>query len=361
MNQRNGKIEFFRFAFSIIVVLFHLNYTYFNNHYHVTNEITFFSHGCIGVEFFFLVTGWLFAKSCYKKQKMPCILGKDTIQFVGHKWFSVFPFHLIAFIATFISYIFLKKLSLTEIIVHFFQSIPNLFLVQKIGIYANNIIGEEWYISVMILSLAVLYPICRKYYEIFTRVISPLAGIFLVGYLYQKYGCLSNTSVWDGFFQKIQIRAFAEICLGVFAFECSRFISRLHFSTVQKWILSILEYGCYIAVILFTCASVSAKYEVYALYALMIAVILSFSEVTYGLSLFQNRVIFFLGKLSLPLYLSQAFARSIVQRYGSNLHISLQFAIIVLLNVLFALLVYELGKKVKEFMIHYCSKLTVSD
>ena len=58
MNQRNGKIEFFRFAFSIIVVLFHLNYTYFNNHYHVTNEITFFlswMHRC-GI---FLSGHWL--------------------------------------------------------------------------------------------------------------------------------------------------------------------------------------------------------------------------------------------------------------------------------------------------------------
>lgn len=57
MKQRNGKIEFLRFVFSMVVVLFHLNYVYFKDKLLLTDSISFFAYGYIGVEFFFLVTG----------------------------------------------------------------------------------------------------------------------------------------------------------------------------------------------------------------------------------------------------------------------------------------------------------------
>lgn len=360
MNQRNGKIEFFRFIFCIVVVLFHLNYVYFDNTLQFTDSINFFAHGCIGVEFFFLVTGWLFAKFCYTAQNKPVTLGKDTVHYVWHKWFSIFPSHLVAFIITFVATVFFAKLSLSGIIIRFINAIPNLFLVQRIGIYSSDIIGEEWYISVMLLVLAILYPLCRKYYEVFTRIIAPLAGILLAGYLYEKYGPLSNTSIWDGFFLKTQIRGFAEICLGAFAFEGSRYLARLHFSRFQKLFLSAIEYGCYVSVLLFTCSTASAKkYELYALYALLIAVCLSFSNVTYGTSLFQNKLCYLLGKLSLPIYLSQRFARIVIQNTCESWSIPAQFSAIVILNILLAPIVSIGGEKIKNAM--HRSFATISD
>lgn len=354
MAKRNGKIEFFRFVFCMCIIFFHLNLTYFDLEYEIGDYLSFFKHGRIGVEFFFIVTGYLFARSCYKSRNTKLPLGKDTVQFVFHKWYAIFPYHVIAFIVTYITIVIVRQLSFSEGLVRLIDGLPNFFLIQRTGIYANNIIGVEWYVSVMILSLFILYPICKKNYDLFTRVLAPLCGVFLIGYLCEKYGYLSGASIWDGVVSKAQLRGLAEICLGAFIFEVSRFIARYSYSKILRILLTCIEYGCYAAVLLFTCSQVSVKYEAYALYALLVAVCLSFSEVTYGQRLFQNKVCMFLGKISLPVYLAQNAVRLAVEYYCEDLRISAQFVIIIIGIFILALLIYYLGnilsKKTARFL-----------
>ena len=52
-SKRNGKIELMRFVFAIVIACFHLN-------------MGIFSSGMLAVEFFFIVTGYLLAKSLSK-------------------------------------------------------------------------------------------------------------------------------------------------------------------------------------------------------------------------------------------------------------------------------------------------------
>lgn len=350
MTRRNGKIEFFRFIFCMTIIFFHLNLTYFDLEYQIGENFSFFKHGRIGVEFFFIVTGYLFARSCYQTRESKIPLGKDTIQFVFHKWFALFPFHVIAFAITFITIVIVRQLSFTESIARLIKGMPNFFLIQRTGIYAENIIGVEWYVSVMLLSLFILYPVCKRNYDVFTRILAPLTGVFLVGYLSEKYGYLSGASLWDGIISKAQLRGLAEICLGAFAFEVSRFIGRYVFSKFQRFILSCIEYGCYLAVLIFTCSQVGVKYEPYALYMLAVAVCLSFSGVTYGQNLFQNRVCLILGKMSLPVYLSQNAVRLAVEHYCKDtLPVSIQFLIILVGVFSLSVIIYVFGNILGRF------------
>lgn len=69
--QRNGKIELLRFIFCMAVLLFHcekyvLGEPSLEKGYH----LSLFCHGSMGVEFFFLVSGFLMAKSISKKIRM---------------------------------------------------------------------------------------------------------------------------------------------------------------------------------------------------------------------------------------------------------------------------------------------------
>lgn len=361
MKARNGKIEFFRFCFCITVIFYHLNQSYFDLKYEFGEYFSFFRYGKIGVEFFFIVTGFLFARSCYKNKDVNVPLGKDTIQFVFHKWLAIFPYHAIAFFVTFIAIVFIRDYSFFESVARLVKSLPNFFLIQKTGIYSEDIIGVEWYISVMLLSLFILYPICKKYYEVFTRIVSPVIGIFLIGYLCEKYGYVSGVSAWDGIISKVQLRGLAEICIGVFTFEVSRFIHKYSFSKILRFIFSIIEYGCYVAVLLFSCSQVSIKYEAYALYALAAAVCLSFSGLTFGSSLFQNKVFLFLGKLSLPIYLSQTAVRLLVQYFfKGRLSILIQVEMIMAGIFLLSLFIYVTGNKVKKIIISFLKNCKVN-
>lgn len=61
-KKRNGKIDFLKFIMSLIVITYH-----FGNAVNYENE--WFCKGYIAVEFFFIVSGFLFAKSLAKYEE----------------------------------------------------------------------------------------------------------------------------------------------------------------------------------------------------------------------------------------------------------------------------------------------------
>ncbi len=62
--KKNGKIELLRFVFALTVVIFHLNVDWYNH------GLQLMYHGNMGVEFFFLVSGFLMARSI--QQRIAC-------------------------------------------------------------------------------------------------------------------------------------------------------------------------------------------------------------------------------------------------------------------------------------------------
>ena len=61
LKARNGKIEFLRFLFCIIVLLYHIAESTIGLKYEILDNITFFGKGYFCVEFFFIVSGYLMA------------------------------------------------------------------------------------------------------------------------------------------------------------------------------------------------------------------------------------------------------------------------------------------------------------
>ena len=96
--------------FTSIIIFFHINLDLWDQKKIIAVirdiPVTFFNHGNIGVEFFFLVTGWLMAKSIYSRYiqtKTTSYTGgtgtglfTETINFVTHKARAIFPYYLLA-------------------------------------------------------------------------------------------------------------------------------------------------------------------------------------------------------------------------------------------------------------------------
>ena len=71
ISRKNGSVELLRFLFTSVIIFFHINLDLWDQQKVVAVirgiPVTFFQHGNIAVEFFFLVTGWLMARSVYQK------------------------------------------------------------------------------------------------------------------------------------------------------------------------------------------------------------------------------------------------------------------------------------------------------
>ncbi len=352
-NIKNGKIELLRFVFCVFVLLFHLNKfvlylpeTYFDLH------LTFFKNGAIGVEFFFLVSGFLMAKSIYKKisesktESQGKALSRDYLNFIKRKYLAIFPYHLVAFAITALIFVLLNRLEGAPLYKYLFGSLPDLLLIQMSGIKMFSPNSFEWYISSMLLAMVVLYPTCLRYYYRFTRFFAPVAALLILGGLQVMTSCLSgNIDDWIYVAFKTNFRAIAEIMLGTTAFEISRRLQKIEFSQKQLGALSALEVFSFAAVCFFTVSDWGYNYQAVFLIFIFVLVTLAFTRFSEKKSIFDNRLCYFLGSLSLPLYLAQAAAIYITLSLGEfprNIY-TLSFSLV--LTLAFGLIVRSVGDK----------------
>lgn len=63
MKKRNGSIELYRFLFALVIMVRHIKPLFVSNGY---NRL--FGRGALGVEFFFIVSGYLMAKNAAARQ-----------------------------------------------------------------------------------------------------------------------------------------------------------------------------------------------------------------------------------------------------------------------------------------------------
>ena len=314
---RNGKVELWRFIFSIAVMCYHI-YKYI---LHEPSGSLFFSRGYIGVEFFFVLSGILMAKSAYgeiqRNDNIP--LGKSTTRFIKKKISSIMPMHIVVFIILFTLLCFAKEWSLTSIFENLLESIPGFTFTRMAGIYGSYVNFPEWYISVMLIAMLILYPMTRKWYTSFTHIIAPLISLLILGYLSHEYGGLGNVNVWTPIGSKPVLRGISEISLGVVCFEVSRTLKERKLTKRQRTAITVLETASLAGAIWMSLDASPEEYDIYALIFLAVALTCAFSQQSYGEKLFSNEVCTYLGKLSLPIYLVHRTAWELVKWLGEPL------------------------------------------
>ncbi len=338
-KMKNGKIEILRFAFSVVIMFFHIGVSVLGRTFTFEDKYTFFNSGYFGVEFFFVLSGFLMASFIYKQQYEPHNLGRETCAFVSKKILKILPLHLIAFCLAFIVICQANQYNFEEASYRFLDGLPNLLLIMRSGLPGEDVLTPEWYLCQMFLAMMLLYPLCRKYYKTFSKVVAPLVAVFVIGYLIQTTGSLLDSTYWLGSVSKSFARAVAELCAGVFVFEVCRYIKNLNFKKFDKLFLSVVEVVCWLAVFAFTFVIIDDAYAGHFLILLCIALCLSFSGVTYGAGCFNNKISSFLGSLSLPMYLLHPVAQKIVEVYFIEYSEVERITIFVVLTFVLCLLV----------------------
>lgn len=300
-KPRSGELDFWKFIFSVIIVILHSEYLPSK-----TDQV-YFNGGSIFVEFFFIVSGYLMAQSAEKHQHYQS-LTEETITFLKRKINCFYPYLIFGFIVSLFAKSIHQHQGFLQIIKNACKGIGELLLLKSTGLTGSLFDSPMWYISAMILSMAILYPLVLKYGDFFKKILCPLIAFFLLGYLIRKYNHFRSPELWDGLFEKGMIRGFAEVSLGVYCYEIGKLISSIRFTSFSRILLTFLEYGSLIAIAAYSNTASCWDMDVPSILLLAMSVIIICGNHSI-LAPWWNKLKItpFLGKLSLMIYINHIY------------------------------------------------------
>ncbi len=260
-KKRNGAIDFWRFVFASILVIFHASMMDFKLIGHDPDYLFPFWLGSLAVEFFLLTSGFLFAKSMNKPRTVDSFSWKGTWTFMKGKLMSFYPAFLICLVLTFIAVNATNLICRAEpyaagasiasdvknLMINFGKMLYEATLLRNFGLVFERLLDQAWYLSAMMLVMLLLYPIYAKNKRRFEYYIAPIIAVGLLGFLFMHGRSLLNPSkMYELFYRypftyKGNVRAMAEICLGVVCYRVCEWLKQVDFTKLGKILLAVLE------------------------------------------------------------------------------------------------------------------------
>lgn len=345
MKKRNGSIDFLRFVFAVIIMLHHSRYV-------VGYDSCVFAGGSLGVEFFFLVSGFLMAASAERAAKGPKTqsLGSETFQFLKRKILPIYPEFLIGWLIGLFVMIFAHHLRGAAIIKSIGKWIFEPLLLEMTGLFTGGFDGVVWYIGAMLLCMALLYPLLRRYPDMMKKVAAPIFAVLLYGFLCQNYSHPRDPAVWTGLVMKGNIRAMADLLLGVVSWQFCGHLKALPLNRLGQALCLFAEILLYGAVIVYMYTQIPTNWDYLFILLLFLAVTLSFSGQALGSSLFDNAVSRWLTRYSTALYFGHLYIATnmdVIMQSGTGAERIGVYAALAFLNGLIVMALASLYRRMK--------------
>ena len=308
VKSRNVIIDIAKLVFSICIVANHTNAIGLSGE----NFSIIFRFGFLGVEFFFIVSGYLMFRKASQIDLSRTSLSLATEQFILRKLSIVLPYLLPSWIFAFVIHQIGEESNFKHIIKNLCLSIPTLLQINLGGYGGYDVNGPTWYISAMMLSMLILYPIACVKKRDFSTMVAPLIVIFLYGYIIKTHG---NYSVIEpkegGFIYYGLLRGLAGISLGCVSYQFASKLSEYDYTEHGKLFLAAVEIASYLLAIYGMHTQFLFRTDITVVFSMFIAVTISFSQKSKTAELFKRQHNW-LGKLSLCIYLSDAPARYLI-------------------------------------------------
>lgn len=265
-------MEFLRFVFSIIIVFHHSRGV-------VGNETALFLNGAFAVEFFFILSGFLMMKSISKMDDKYENLGIETAQFIKKKYLSLCPEMIISWIIGAVATAIVGKYTFEAVFDTFCEGIWELGLLTMTGIKISFINDAVWYLSSMLLCMAIIYPILRKYKTTAKLVIIPIVTFLIYGYFIMQTHSIRAPFKLLGFTYRGNLRAFADLGVGIMAYQVTEVFKEKKLTVFSKLLLTIVKYTGVISLVAYMYCYRKPKlgYDMFLIFIIAIIICLIFS------------------------------------------------------------------------------------
>lgn len=282
--------------------------------------------GYIGVEFFFIVSGYFLANSVKGLENVATevtLPGKATRQFVFGKIKKIMPNYLCAILLSFGLYAVVRSYGMQTILQNMVLVLSEVFFLQMAGFPGSWVTGVAWYLSAMYIVMFAIYPIYRYKRDIFINIVAPISIVLIYGGFAHNYGHLNQPDMWMVFVFKGVLRAFAGISLGCVVYEIGLSLKGKTFNFAVKSLLTLTEVVGYIGVFIYAYYMHLSVYDFFVVMLITVCVLISISGVSYTGNmnhiLWLVRTSKFLEKLSVSIFLNHYYWAVLIPEIFCNI------------------------------------------
>ena len=348
-KPRNNIIEFGRFIYSLLVLGYHVQFSYDDD------KVDIFENGALAVEYYFLLSGYFLSRSLEKiaKDEKNNIFIK-YFYFMKNKITALLNVHVLSIIV-----VIIIIASCDTNVDKFLDGLPSIFLVQMIIVWAGDfdkaLIVPEWYLSSMLICMLFMVPIflllTKKIKGIYSTLI--LIGILVI------IAIISGLATKWSFNENLlyDIRAWGEMCIGMLSYYLSVYLKTKSFSNGFLCFLKIFEILCYLVPAILGIVPIHKDNQAYLMVVTMIcifcAVTITFTEKGNIIKNEKVNFIFgYLGALSLPIYLFHPVIITLIDYKDKDMKRWVKYVIVfpttLILAFLYRIIADFLNKKIKE-------------
>lgn len=286
-QQRNEEIEFLRIILAVMVIFVH-----------TTPLVGAYvcKRGYLAVDAFFLLSGYFMMLHAQRQDSL------STPKFLWRKIRAFLPETCLATLIACAVVCGTELLDFREIIHIVSHSVvKDIFLLKMTGIVPlyPDAIGATWYLSSLVIGMAMMYPCLRRWG---TPIIIPIVSLMTLGYLLHELSVFTRIYDWMGVTYMGNIRALADLGLGAFACTVVPHLAAVKVNTPVRVGLTLFKYALLIYAVAIAWHGGSSDYcQLNFIVSVWLFIVLSFADS--GMRI-RHPLCLWLGKLSLPIYLS---------------------------------------------------------
>lgn len=228
MNTKNNAIVIWRIIFTYMIMIFH-----FDNKYGISQHFDMVFGWYIGVEFFFIVSGYLLYTGMDKLSKKY----HSGWDYLLHRYRKIYPYYLGAFLFSLICNAVTSLTSLKDILKVFLEHYFEMFALHGIGLGNgwSNLNNTSWFISIMFIGGFIIFHCLIKWRDNFCNFIVPLMIMIFYSYIYRNLHSIGAVVEVNGFYENMPLmRGLAGMGLGIIAARMNEYILKNCQKT--KWI-----------------------------------------------------------------------------------------------------------------------------